>query len=177
MEWLRATSSSDSASVLARGFSTSVGMPRERKVPATSWWSMVGTAIETASTRSRRSSVVSNGAGGELVGDALSLLGPRIDHCHEFHLGHAGENSGMVLAQMSHAHDADSQPFHVQSLPRSAAPPMVALLLDLDEIEQAADFWTKVAVRLENLGGMLGCHSSTDRAADVPRAGKRSSRR
>ena len=39
---------------------------------------------------------------------------------------------------------------------------MLALLLEFDEIEQAADFRTEMAVRLEDFGGMLGGHSGTE---------------
>jgi hypothetical protein len=38
----------------------------------------------------------------------LRLFGPGIDHCHEFHVGQTGEDSRMMLAQMSDAHDADA---------------------------------------------------------------------
>ena len=49
----------------------------------------------------------------------------------------------MMLAQMAHTHDSDSQRFHRSVSPALSAAPVVALLLVLDEIEQAAHFGTE----------------------------------
>ena len=70
----------------------------------------------------------------------------------------------MVLPEMAHAHDADSQPLSCRppTFPRAA---VLAQMLGLDELQQALHLGAEVTVRLEDLGGMAGGHP---RAVDQP---------
>ena len=68
----------------------------------------------------------------------------------------------MMLAQVADAHNSDAQTFHDQAPPSFAAPSVLALLLVLEEIEQAADLRAEMAVGLENLGGVTGGHPGAE---------------
>src|SRR5438874_9319342 len=45
-------------------------------------------------------------------GNSLGLLGVDIDNTDEFHLGHFGQDAGMLFAQMSHADYGQPQTAH-----------------------------------------------------------------
>ena len=64
----------------------------------------------------------------------------------------------MMLPKMAHSHDTDAQPVHHLFSPALSGPAVLALLLDLDEVQQAANFRAEMTMRFEDLGGLLSGH-------------------
>ena len=118
------TSCSASTKVVARGFSTRVGMPRSRKAPATSRWALGRHGDGDGVDPVEEVAVIGVGSSsGKLRRSPSGLLGAAVDDADEFHLGHLGEDSGVMAAQVSDPDDADFQPIHDVFLHRSRARP------------------------------------------------------
>ena len=69
-----------------------------------------------------------------------------------------GQDPGMMLAEVSHADDARRATGFMRVPPSFPRPAVLALLLGLDEVEQALDLRAEMAVRFEDLGGVPARH-------------------
>ncbi len=72
--------------------------------------------------RARVAAVVVQGDRAAPRGDGLGLVAPGVGDGDELDTGHGGQNPGVVLTEMAHAHDAHPQLRHAD-LPRSRARP------------------------------------------------------
>ena len=173
-----ATRSSASASEPARGFSIIVATPRSRKAPATVAVEEGGHGDRDGVDLVEQLAVVVDGDGADPLGDGAGLLGPGVGDAHKLDPGGRGEDPGVVLAEVADPDDAHSQGRHDDVHPHLfAAPAVLAVLLGLDELQQALDLGRVMAVRLEDLGRELRARSWPGRSGGAPRAASRSPRR
>ncbi len=56
--------------------------------------------------------MVGEGAGAAALGDGFRLGGTRVGHADQLHVGHPGQDAGVLLAQVADADDRHSQPCH-----------------------------------------------------------------